>query len=55
MRLLQAPGEQTVELYGVWDGDFAMPPALREEIQAAAILDPLLRFEERGFYIARRD
>src|SRR5208337_1896178 len=30
--LLRASGEQFVELYGVWDGDFAIPPQVREEI-----------------------
>lgn len=55
VRLLQATGEQTVELYGVWAGrfDFATPPVVREEILATAILDPSFRFKEQGFYVIR--
>ncbi len=54
VRLLQATGEQTVELYGVWAGkpDFATPPAVCEEILVTAILDPSFRFKEQGFYVA---
>jgi hypothetical protein len=51
--LLQATGEQTVELYGVWDGNFTTPPAVREEIGLTAILDPSFRFKEQGFYVVR--
>src|SRR5947209_472061 len=40
VNLLQATGDQTVELYGVWAGNFASPPATREEIALTAILDP---------------
>ena len=42
-----------MEPYGVWDGDFATPPAVREEIIVTAILDPSFRFKEQGFYIVR--
>src|SRR5437868_15323231 len=51
--LLRATGEQAVELYGVWDGDFdfTTPPAIREEILLDAILDPAFRFKEQGFYL----
>jgi hypothetical protein len=53
--LLRATGEQTVELYGVWDGDFdfSTPPANREEIFVDAILDPVFHFKEQGFYVVR--
>lgn len=51
--LLRATGEQMVELYGVWDGDFATPPAVREEIALSTILDPAFRFKELGFYLVR--
>ena len=55
VNLLRTTGEQTVELYGVWDGnfDFTSPPAVREEIALTAILDPAFRFKEQGFYIVR--
>lgn len=51
--LLRQTGESAVELYGVWDGDFDFitPPAAREVIHLAAILDPAFRFKERGFYV----
>jgi hypothetical protein len=51
--LLQASGEQTLELYGVWDGDFTIVPAVREEISLDALLDPSFHFKERGFYVVR--
>ncbi len=55
VNLLRATGEQTVELYGVWDGDFdfATRPAVREEIALTAILDPAFRFKEQAFYVLR--
>jgi len=51
--LLRTTGEPTVELYGVWDGefDFTTPPAIREEIVVAAILAPTFRLKEQGFYV----
>jgi hypothetical protein len=53
VNLLQAIGAQTVELYGGWDGgfDFAVQPAVREEIGLTALLDPSFRPKERGFYV----
>ena len=51
--LLRASGEQTVELYGVWDGDFTIAPAAREEISLAALLDRSFQFKEQGFYVVR--
>jgi hypothetical protein len=52
--LLRQTGESTVELYGVWDGnfDFRTPPAAREEIRLQAILDPSFRFKEQVLYVA---
>jgi len=47
--LLRQTGEATVELYGVWDGNFT-PPAIREEIYLDAILEHDFRFKEQGFY-----
>lgn len=51
--LLRQTGESSVELYGVWDGDFKKPPAARDEIPLEAILDPAFRFKEQGFYTVR--
>jgi hypothetical protein len=55
--LLQASGEQTVELYGVWDGDFnfATPPVVREEIPLKVLLEPKFHFKEQGFYVVHLD
>jgi hypothetical protein len=51
--LLRGTGEETVELYGVWDGDFdfTTPPVVREEIELTAILNAALRLREQGFYV----
>ncbi len=51
--LLHSTGEQMVELYGVWDGDFAEAPQLREEISVQALTQPTFKFKERGFYLVR--
>jgi len=53
--LLRESGEPSVELYGVWDGDFdfSTPPVMREEISLDEILDRSFRFKEGGFYIVR--
>ena len=48
--LLQRSGDKTVELYGVWDGDFAKTPRALEEISLQRILDSNFRFKEQGFY-----
>jgi hypothetical protein len=48
--LLRASGDRVVELYGIWDGDFAEPPEMQESITAEVILDPTFRFKERRFY-----
>lgn len=48
--LLRESGERVVELYGVWEGDFAELPASQEQIAANGILDSNFRFKERGFY-----
>jgi hypothetical protein len=53
--LLRQTGESTVELYGIWDGnfDFRTAPAAREEIRLEEILEPAFRFKEQGFYLVR--
>jgi len=48
--LLRNSGEKVVELYGIWDGDFAETPKALESIAAEGILDSTFRFKERGFY-----
>jgi hypothetical protein len=48
--LLRDSGENTIELYGVWDGEFEKPVNVREKISLIRILEPGFRFKERGFY-----
>jgi hypothetical protein len=50
--LLRDSGESTIELYGIWDGDFdySTPPVVREHVSVEQILDPCFRFKEGGFY-----
>jgi hypothetical protein len=48
--LLRITGDATVELYGVWDGDFSVSPESREDIHISRLTDPDFRFKERGFY-----
>jgi hypothetical protein len=48
--LLQTTGEAFVELYGVWAGDFADEPRIREEISLESLRCDDFYFKERGFY-----
>jgi alpha-D-ribose 1-methylphosphonate 5-triphosphate synthase subunit PhnL len=48
--LLRGSGEKTVELYGIWDGEFEKPVNVREKIPLTRILESDFRFKERGFY-----
>jgi hypothetical protein len=48
--LLRSTGEGVVELYGVWEGDFAKEPRIREDIPLTSILADEFYFKERGFY-----
>jgi hypothetical protein len=48
--LLKKINEKTVELYGLWDGNFAEPPKARESISLERILDSDFWFKEQGFY-----
>ncbi len=50
VNLLRRSGEKFIELYGIWDGDFAEAPEAQESIAAERILDSAFRFKERGFY-----
>jgi hypothetical protein len=53
--LLRTTGDASVELYGVWDGDFdfTTPPLHREEIEVEEILGRNFHFKEQGFYTVR--
>ncbi len=48
--LPRSTGEAVVELYGVWEGDFAESPRIREEISLANIPADEFYFKQRGFY-----
>jgi hypothetical protein len=48
--LLRSTGDKVIELYGVWDGDFAKVPQAKEDISIARLLDPGFCFKEQGFY-----
>jgi hypothetical protein len=47
---LQSTGEDMVELYGVWAGDYEEAPRAREEVPVERLLDSNFCFKERGFY-----
>ena len=47
--LLKETTEKTVELYGVWDGNYE-PPKVREAIPLERMLDSDFWFKEQGFY-----
>ena len=48
--LLRTSGNETVELYGVWDGDFAKAPRARQEVSINELIGRNFRFKEQGFY-----
>jgi hypothetical protein len=52
VRLLRETGEDTVELYGIWNGDVSEPKAM-EEISLKDLLDPSFYFKKQGFYKVR--
>lgn len=43
--------EEVIELYGVWTGQEAEEPLIRERISLYQIHDPAFSFKERGFYV----
>jgi hypothetical protein len=49
--LLKQSNEKTIELYGLWDGNFLELPKVRESISLERILDPDFWFKEQGFYV----
>jgi len=46
--LLRTTGDTMVELYGVWDGDFANAPKAQENMSVNDLLGPNFRFKEQG-------
>jgi hypothetical protein len=48
--LVRSTGESAIELYGVWAGDFAEEPKIRENISLEDIQREVFFFKERGFY-----
>src|SRR5438552_455379 len=50
LSVLRSTNEKTIELYGVWNGDFSEPRA-REEILLKELLDQGFYFKEQGFYM----
>jgi len=48
--LLRGTGEAFVELYGVWAGDFAEEPLIREKIRLESVQSDDFYLKERGFY-----
>jgi hypothetical protein len=48
--LLRETGEETIELYGIWDGDGAKSPQAMEDIRLVRVLDSDFHFKEQGFY-----
>jgi hypothetical protein len=47
--LLARTGEKTIELYGLWWGNFAKEPLAQEDIPLHRILEPDFVFEGAGF------
>lgn len=50
VNLLRTTGEPTIELYGIWDGDFLEVPKAREVISLERLLGCNFYFKEQGFY-----
>src|SRR5882672_7654962 len=48
-KLLKETREQSVELYGIWDGNFIEGPKAFETIPLEKILDPDFYLKEQGF------
>jgi hypothetical protein len=48
--LLRTSGNKMIELYGIWDGDFATAPKAQEDISVNKLLDSKFHFKEQGFY-----
>lgn len=50
VEVLRTINDNSVELYGIWAGDYAKDPLSREQIDLETILDSDFHFKERGFY-----
>jgi hypothetical protein len=48
--LLKNTGETTIEIYGLWWGNFWKEPLSREDIPLLRILEPNFFFREQAFY-----
>lgn len=48
--LLRATGETTIEIYGVWWGNFTKEPLSRDDIPLLRVLEPEFLFREQVFY-----
>jgi len=46
--VLRETGEQAIELYGIWNGNFS-EPKIREDISLQDLLHPEFCFKEQGF------
>ena len=53
VEVLRTIDDDSVELYGVWAGDYAKEPLSREGIDLETILDSEFYLKERGFYKVR--
>ena len=52
-QLLSVADDESIELYGVWNGEQTNAPLVREEITLADIRAKLFFFKEGGFYVVR--
>ncbi len=50
VEVLRTINDNSVELYGIWAGDYAKDPLSREQVDLETILDSDFHFKERGFY-----
>ena len=50
VKLLRMTSGETVEIYGVWAGDFAKEPIIHEEISLDIMIRSDFYFKERGYY-----
>jgi hypothetical protein len=53
--LLRTTDEKTIELYGLWWGNFAKEPLAYENIPLHRILEPAFLFREQVFYTVSAD
>lgn len=51
LQLLQSTGEPSLELYGVWDGDFELSPSARVKISVDDLAQDGFWIREQCFYL----